>query len=126
MPVSTPLYTISWHKPERLLRLTWQAATDHMTDDDFQETLEVFADAALQHHAARLVIDVREFRHRPSSEVLAARDRVTVPKYNEAGAKRQVWIWPGDVSGMKPSSEARRYEERYFSTESDAIAWVTQ
>jgi hypothetical protein len=27
---------------------------------------------------------------------------------------------------MKPSSEGRRYEERYFSTEEEALAWLTE
>jgi hypothetical protein len=126
MTMSTPMYAITWHKPEKQLRLTWLEGTEGMTDEDFRETLEVFADAAIHHGAVRLVIDVRQFKHRPSKEVLAWRDRVTVPKYNRAGVKRQAWIWPGDVSSMKPSSEARSYEERYFSTEDAALAWLLE
>ena len=125
MTMAAPMYSITWHKPQRLLRLTWLAGTEGMTDEDFRETLQVFADGAVQHRATRLVIDVREFRHKPSKEILAWRDQVTVAKYNQVGAERQAWIWPGDVSGMKPSSAGRRYEERYFSTEEEALAWVT-
>jgi len=44
-----------------------------------------------------------------------------VAKYNNAGIRRQAWIWPGDVSSMKPSSDGRSYEERYFSSENDAL-----
>ena len=120
------LYAITWHKPTKLLRLTWLAGTKEMTDEDFRETLEVFADGAIHHRAERLVIDVREFAHRPSKDILAWRDSVTVPKYNRAGVKRQAWIWPGDVSSMKPSSAARNYDERYFSSEGDALAWVRE
>lgn len=80
-----------------------------MDDEDFRDTLEAFADAATDHRAEWLVIDVREFRHRPSAEILAWRDQVTVGKYNAAEVKRLAWIWPGDVSSMKPSSENRSY-----------------
>jgi hypothetical protein len=59
------MYSITWHKPERLLRLTWLGGTEGMTDEDFRETLEVFADGALYHKATRLLIDVRQFKHRP-------------------------------------------------------------
>ncbi len=69
-----PMYSISYHKPERLVRLTWLAGSDGMTDQDFKETLEAFAESALQHDAQRLVIDVRELKHRPSAEILAWRD----------------------------------------------------
>ena len=97
-----------------------------MTDEDFRETLEVFAESARQHGAKRLVIDVREFKHRPSPEILAWRDAVTVRKYNQGGAKRQVWIWPGDVSSMKPSSDGKSYAEKYCSSEDEALAWVME
>jgi hypothetical protein len=96
-----------------------------MTDEDFRETLEVFAESAMQHRASRLVIDVRKFKHRPSQEILAWRDDVTVGKYNTAGVRKLAWIWPGDVSSMKPASGKKRYEDRYFSTEDEALAWVT-
>jgi hypothetical protein len=121
-----PMYEISWHKPARLMRLTWLAGTEGMTDEDFRETLEVFAAAAIEHRAERLIIDVREFKHRPSAEILAWRDTTTVPKYNQAGVQKLAWIWPGDVSSMKPSSDERQYGERYFSNESEALAWLAE
>ena len=121
-----PMYSISWHKPARLMRLTWLSGTEGMTDEDFRETLEVFAGGALQHRAERLVIDVREFKHRPSAEILAWRDATTPRKYNQAGVTKQAWIWPGDVSSMKPSSDERQYGERYFSSESEALAWLVE
>jgi hypothetical protein len=124
--MTRPMYSIVWSKAERLLRLTWLEGTEGMTDEDFRETLEVFADAAMHHQATGLLIDVRQFKHRPSKEVLAWRDQVTVAKYNQAGTKRQAWVWPGDVSSMKPSSQGRSYEERYFSSEEEALDWLTE
>jgi hypothetical protein len=120
------MYSITWHKLEKLLRLIWLEGSDGMTDDDFRDVLEVFADAAIYHKATRLVIDVRQFRFKPSKEILAWRDKITVPKYNKAGTKRQAWIWPGDVSKMKSSTKRSSYEERYFSTEDEALAWLME
>jgi hypothetical protein len=97
-----------------------------MTDEDFRETLEVFADSAIQHRAELLLIDVRDFRHRPSAEILAWRDATTVGKYNRAGAKKQAWIWPGEVASLKPSSDERDYDERYFSDEGAALDWLVR
>jgi hypothetical protein len=121
-----PIYSISYDKPESLVRLTWQAGTESMTDQDFKETLEVFAEAALQHGAERLLIDVRQFKHRPSAEILAWRDDVTVGKYNQAGVKKVVWIWPVNTPSNKPMSGKARYENRYCATEADAFAWVLE
>ena len=122
---STAMYTISYHKPEKLVRLTWLGGTQGMTDQDFRETLEAFAESALQHRAQRLVIDVREFKHRPSAEILAWRDDVTVGKYNKAGVRKLVWVWPGTVPSAMPTSAKAGYENRYCAAEAEALAWVT-
>lgn len=121
---STAMYSISYHKPEKLVRLTWLAGTAGMTDQDFKETLEAFAESALQHRAQRLMIDVREFKHRPSAEILAWRDDVTVGKYNLAGVKKLVWVWPGNIPSNMPASQKAKYENRYCSTEAEALAWI--
>jgi hypothetical protein len=121
---STPMYSISYHRPEKLVCLTWLAGTSGMTDQDFKETLEVFAESALQHEAERLLIDVREFTHRPSAEILAWRDNVTVSKYNRAGVKKLAWVWPGNIPSNMPTSKNAKYENRYCSTESEAFSWI--
>jgi hypothetical protein len=70
------------------------------------------------------MIDVREFKHRPSAEVLAWRDEVTVEKYNRAGVKRIAWLWPGQVGSDMATGAGVQYTNRYFSTEQEALAWV--
>ena len=124
MTMTQPMYSITWHKPERLLRLTWLEGTAGMTDEDFWETLELFGDGAMHHQAARLLIDVRQFKHRPWKQLLAWRNQVAVARYNQAGAKRQAWVWPGDVPPVKPGGQGHGYEERHFSTEEEALAWL--
>ena len=120
-----PMYSMTYHKPERLVRLTWLAGTAGMADQDFKETLETFAESALQHRAQRLIIDVREFKHRPSPEISAWRDDVVVPKYNRAGVKKIAWVWPGTTPSNEPTSEKDKFENRYFATEAEALAWVS-
>ena len=115
------MYSLSYHKRDKFLRLTWLSGTEGMTDQDFKESLEVFAEGALQHHASRLMVDMREFRGRPSSEILAWRDDVTVPKYVRAGTKKIAWVWPGTTGEDNTATE---YENRYFDSERQALAWV--
>lgn len=119
------MYSMTYHKPQRLVRLTWLAGTAGMTDQDFKETLETFAESALQHKARGLLIDVREFKHRPSPEIAAWRDEVVVPKYNRAGVKKIAWVWPGNTPSNQPASEKENFENRYFGTEAEALAWVS-
>src|SRR5215475_13696870 len=68
------MYSIIYHKPEHLVRLKWLGGTAGMTDEDFKETLEAFADTAVQHGANRLLIDTVEFKHRPAADVMEWRD----------------------------------------------------
>ena len=122
--LSQPMYSISYYKSENSVRLTWLPGTEGMTDEDFKETLEVFAESARQHHAKRLMVDVREFKHRPSVGALAWRDKVTVPKYIRGGAKKIAWLWPGSMASAMPAYTETRYENRNCSTETEALAWV--
>ena len=122
MPTA-PMYSLSYDKPKSFVRLTWLPGTEGMTDQDFKESLEVFAESALQHHASRLMVDMREFKGRPSAEVLAWRDDVSVPKYIRAGTKKIAWLWPGTTGEDNTATE---YENRYFDTEREALAWVLE
>ena len=124
MTKGDPMYSIIYHKAERLVRLKWLAGTAGMTDEDFKETLEAFADTAIQHGAKRLLIDVLEFKHRPSAEVQKWRDEVTVPKYHKAGVKKIAWVWPGAAPANEPAGGKDKIEDRYFPTEAEALAWV--
>ena len=119
-----PMYSMIYHKPEHLVRLKWLAGTAGMTDEDFKESLEAFADTAIQHGAKRLLVDVIEFKHRPAAEVMKWRDDVIVPKYHKAGVKKIAWVWPGAAPGNEPAGGKDKIENRYFSTEAQALAWV--
>jgi len=116
------LYSIDYYKTERLVQLTWLPGTQQLTDQDFREALSVFAEGAIQHHAERLIIDVRQFMQRPSAQVLAWRDEVIVPKYEQAGVKKLAWIWPGVPPDEMGTGAG--YKQRYFGSPDDAIAWL--
>jgi hypothetical protein len=121
MAVSERVYSMNYFKTERLVELTWLPGTKGMTDQDFKEDLLVFAEAALQHRASRLIIDMRQFMGQPSAEVGAWRDDVIVPKYEKAGVKKIAWIWPG-VSADETGTGAG-YQQRYFEARDEAINW---
>jgi hypothetical protein len=41
MKMTHPMYPITWHKPEKFLRLTWLEGTEGMTDEDFRRRLGI-------------------------------------------------------------------------------------
>jgi len=121
MALTEGIYSINYFKTEKLVELTWLPGTQQMTDQDFKEAVYVFAEGALQHRANRLIIDMRQFMGRPSTEVGAWRDEVIVPKYEKAGVKKLAWIWPG-VSADETGTGAA-YQQRYFEGRDEAINW---
>jgi hypothetical protein len=125
MIVSQPMYSMSYNKPEKLVQLIWLAGTQAMTDDDFKTALSVFAECSLQHRASGLIIDMREFKHRPGPEVQVFRDDVIVPKYVKAGVQKLAWIWPGESGDWMTEIPAGKYHNRYFDKPEQAVSWLT-
>ena len=124
MSHSTPVYSIMYRRLEKLVELIWLPGTQSMTDDDFKDTLTVFAECGLQHRARRLIIDMREFKHRPGPEVQVFRDEVIVPKYIQAGVEKLAWIWPGESGDWITKSAGGTYYNRYFDTADQALSWL--
>ncbi len=58
----------------QLLELKWLEGSASMTDDDFRAWLDRFSAEAETRRQPHLVINVREFRHRPGPEIAAWRD----------------------------------------------------
>jgi len=123
MALTAGFYSINYFKTESIVELTWLPGTQGMSDQDFKEDLNVFAEAALQHRAKNLIIDMRQFMGRPSAEVGAWRDDVIVPKYEKAGVKKIAWIWPGMSADETGTGAA--YQQRYFAARNEAINWCT-
>ena len=121
MALTAGFYSINYFKTESIVELTWLPGTQGMSDQDFKEDLNVFAEAALQHRAKNLIIDMRQFMGRPSAEVGAWRDDVIVPKYEKAGVKKIAWIWPGMSADETGTGAA--YQQRYFAARDEAINW---
>jgi hypothetical protein len=121
MTLSERVYSINYFKTESIVELTWLSGTQGMTDQDFKEGLNVFAEAALQHRAKNLIIDMRQFMGRSSAEIGAWRDDVIVPKYEKAGVKKIAWIWPGMSADEAGTGAA--YQQRYFAARDEAINW---
>ena len=84
-------WTIALDEGASTIDLVWTAETAAMSDDDFKEALELFADFASEHKAKGLLVGVRQFGHTMTPELGAWRDNVIVSKYNSAGVRQFVY-----------------------------------
>ncbi len=97
--MSTEMARNSWgvildHEEDGILELRWLSSTAAMTDDQFKETLELFAGQAEQAQRPFLLIDSTEFLHAIGQGVREWRDREIIPRYNAAGTSKFAFLVP--------------------------------
>ena len=111
----------------RLLELKWVEGSASMTDDDFKAWLDRFSTEAEARRQPYLVINVRQFRHRPGPEIAAWRDEHVIPRYNRAGVTKFAFLLPEGSAGAAPAPEPPgKFPTGYFDTTAKIEAWFSQ
>jgi len=124
---TTDFMNVSLDDTHRIQRLSWLPATEKMDTDGFQQNMLRFAELAEQHRPVGLLVDVREFRHRPAADTGFRREQV-VPRYNRGGVRRFAFLLPEGASA--PATEPAApdggpaYETRWFTNEPLAVNWL--
>ncbi len=119
-------------KPRKLLELDWLDSTAAMSEEQFRSWLSRFAGEAEARRPSFLLIDVRQFRHRPGDDFGAWRDTNIVPHYNRAGVSKFAMLVPSDASGWMapgrpPAAEPPgTFPTGYFSEQAQIDAWFAR
>src|SRR5260221_9846520 len=87
-----PRFKFEFDESHRILKFLWSEQTASMTDEDFKRALSLYADFAEKYAACGLLVDVRNFKHRPGPDIGKWRDATIVPKYVSAGAKKFAYV----------------------------------
>jgi hypothetical protein len=126
-------YGVIWfHSEERILELEWLEASAGMTDDDFERSMQRFAELAGDHSTPYLLVDVRQFRHSPGAGVGEWRDEHIIPAYNTAGVTKFAFLLPvgapGTVEkGVEPANEPPgEFPTGYFTDRDRIVAWFSE
>jgi len=120
-----PLFTFELEPG--VLRLVWTEKTANMPDEEFKRALSLYADYALKHRTAGLLVVVRNFRHRPGPEIGKWRSEEIVPRYEAAGVTKFAYVIGADAPMPAPKSrmEAKEaFETRHFCTTEEAEKWL--
>jgi len=113
------------HRPaDSAVLLRWTPATAAMTDDDFKDALEAFADLAEGRRARNLLVDVCNFRHQVGEALGGWRGEAIVPRYNQAGIRKFAYVVPGPGAPMGGAGED--FETRAFDSEAAALDWFRE
>jgi hypothetical protein len=112
----------------RSLVFGWKPTSEALTDDDFKEGLANLAGYAFELRPRHIVIDLREFRGRPSADAAVRwRAEVAVPRYNQSGVRRFAYLkspgQPGPEVGPPKRSPGEDFETCIFDSEERMLEW---
>ncbi len=123
-----PLFTFEFEEASAILRFRWTEKTANMTDDDFKRALTLYADFAEKHAARGLLVDVRNFKHRPGPDIGTWRDEKIVPRYVRAGVKKLAYVVgsnaPMSSGGDQKAPPKEPVATSYFGTMEEAEDWL--
>jgi hypothetical protein len=118
------------HPAWRTLELRWLPGD--LTDADFKETLDLFAELGEQHNPQFMIIDATDFRHEFGPGVMEWRDEKILPRYGAAGVQKFAFLvkpgFPGTVeAGAQPAVEGpASFPTGWFSTRERAYQWLAE
>src|SRR5262249_59947781 len=99
---SHPFYSFAYSPQQKIIAFRWTPETARMQMYDYQEALHNFAGFARDYCAPGLLVDVREFRYRPTPDLGNWRDEVISPRYVRAGVRKFAYVAPpGALEKMK-------------------------
>lgn len=113
----------------RMLELKWLEGSASMTDEDFKGWLDRFSAEAEARRQPHLVIDVRQFRHRPGPEIAVWRDQHVIPRYNRAGVTMFAFLLPEGspgASGPPAPEPPGTFPTGYFDHPAKIEAWFNR
>jgi hypothetical protein len=119
-------------KERSVLELQWLEASGEMSEEDFRNWLSRFATEAEARRRSFLLIDVRQFRHRPGEDFGAWRDTHIIPHYNRAGVTRFAMLVPAGASGWMAPGRAPvpeppgAFPTGYFADRDSIEAWFAE
>lgn len=120
-------FQVSWDGKRRVIRIDWKEATASMTDEDFKSELELFAGLVEESKARGILVDVEQFRHRPSPDLQPWRVKNISTRYAAAGVKRFAFVFPPGAQVppmMNQSSPGESFETRAFNSVDEATKWL--
>ena len=118
---------ITYDDVKGILELQWLEGTASMSDDDFMRWLELFAGFGEQYRCPFMIIDVKQFRHRPGAHIGPWRDEHIIPRYNKAGVKKFAFLVPSGVApGTDPAPEGPAvFPTGYFDSRARIEEWFS-
>ena len=115
------------HESDGILELRWLPG--EMTDGAFKATVALYAFEAEKVRPSFLLIDARQFRHKPGPNMMQWRDDFVLPRYGAAGVKKFAFHVPAGVPGTIEAGGKESFDgpaifpTAWFSERKHALDW---
>ncbi|MBG85666.1 MAG: hypothetical protein CMO80_02045 [Verrucomicrobiales bacterium] len=108
----------------KVLILKWKPETASMETKQFFESMVRLGELTIEADVHGILIDILDFRHKPTADVMAFREEHVIPIYNQTGIKRMAFLFPGESPGEATQDAGGDYEVQRFTSENEALTWA--
>lgn len=105
---------------------TWKPKAEKMSDRDFQYCILRYASFSMEHGSKKVLIDLSEFRFKPSEASGQFHAEYMTKIYNLIGVTKKVFVAPfmeNKVVGKEPDTG---YDNAFMQRYEEAVAWLDQ
>ena len=102
----------------------WTANTKDMGDHEFQYCILRYASFAMEHNVKRVLIDLTDFKFKPTEESGQFHSDYVTKIYNMIGVTKKVFVAPfmeNDIIGKEPGTD---YDNAFMKTYDEAVGWL--
>jgi SpoIIAA-like len=111
---------------DKYIIVRWKNNTDQMNYQDFKDALMNFAGYVIEHKMLKVLIFTENFKFRQPEEEPEWRKKEYAPRVLKVGAVKQALVMKEEFLqyAQDEIGSPTAVASRYFSNESEAIAWL--
>ena len=104
----------------------WKAATQDMSDFDFQYAILRYASYAMEYRAKKVLIDLTDFKFTPNEKSGEFHADYVTKIYNMLGVTKKVFVAPlmeNKIIGKEPGTD---YDNAFMQSHDEAVKWLNK
>ena len=102
----------------------WKAATQDMSDFDFQYAILRYASYAMEYKVKKVLINLTDFKFTPNEESGQFHAEYVTKIYNMLGVTKKVFVAPFMENKIIGKEQGTDYDNAFMQSYDEAIQWL--
>ena len=102
----------------------WKAATQDMSDFDFQYAILRYASYAMEYKVKKVLINLTDFKFTPNEESGKFHAEYVTKIYNMLGVTKKVFVAPFMENKIIGKEQGTDYDNAFMQSYDEAIQWL--